>query len=1012
MDRIPVVPWKWESTARIHQWSGNSVSTLPRRLGIWAAVSELYMCTVRFVLHRDWNVIVRLKAALQGAHETWAGICIKTQDQIYYLPSSRLTHNADIEYRHRYDALCATFDSTELTPCPIGNLVQVGIYVHSTIAPLPQLDPASVFVQFNWNLFALDGQLPTGMGLTHRLAPGAIFTGPGGAQVLFKGRTLEDLYVVEDRTGRTIVAPAETFLPVHTITSIPRESLASTRASDIRRTGAEFNLVEYLVKKLWSQTVQGVPIMEILLALTDRDGLWFPVYITGGSIRDYLLGKEPNDIDLVVGGSYGDVRNRIQTFFAMLGKPLTEETLRTDKLTKSFGQMKVMNVNGEPEPLDIALFKCGKYDYKTTFGVTSESNYSFGYSCTEDMKYRDYSFNALYLDLFNNILYGHTEAINDARNLLLRVVNPREFVTNDLGGQLRLWKMLKGDSNLRPVETDFPVRTYVADLLYKKIDSIANPATNTDEGVEFFVKLRKKLFKDMISVPQTAIDWHAYFAVLIPELAPSTPPKWWWRMMDFIEGKAPFNAFPAVLTKAKTILSLLPLDVTIMVAMLMKSRPLPGHARRGLGDAGEGRGIEGDRDIGGDRDIEGDRDIGSEREIAAATGDLQRVLNVYNQISGSTELQALRTEQRGLFDSLLQHAVPFALQAASSALNAIKASQSGKRDIGQDVAIEQHLPTAINFAQQVNALPEVKENRGLFSKIFSIGMPLVLNTAQTLLGAKRSLDATSGDRGFFDAIIGGLPSTVFSVLSNGFGGKRELGGDRDLNEQGRDLGEDRGFFDVLKKLAPIVLNVASTAANSLGGQRSLTSAPTDRGFFSKLKNIVSKVVSNPMVQKIGGAALRLGVQVAGNTPFGSVLGVASNLLGGQRAIDGQLPTIEHAEATARGFFGTMLQHLTPIAMNALKGALSGAAGAIAKRDVGAVPEERGIFDIVAKYLPAVVQVSQEAFFKKRAIGSTSEDEVQFLQRVISTAAPSIIQAATASKDGERALSDVVTSYVA
>lgn len=357
------------------------------------------------------------------------------------------------------------------------------------------------------------------------------------------------------------------------------------------------------------------------------------------------------------------------------------------------------------------------------------------------------------------------------------------------------------------------------------------------------------------------------------------------------------------------------------------------------------------RDFGDDGS---NRDFGEEsRDIGAA--DLERMVNVYSQIATNSELQNLRTQNRGLFDVLIQKAVPFALQAGKAALSAYTSS---KRDIGHEAAFQQHLPTAINFAHQVTALPEVQENRGLFDSIFRIGMPLVFNTAQALLGQKRrGLENDDAQRGLLDVLAGGINC---------------------------DVGGTRGIFsDIMKKVAPIILSVASSAVNSFSGQRSLSVIPTDRGFFSFLKNAVSKVVSNPMVQKFGAQAVNFGVQA-----------LQSRLSGGQRDISEPTRSFEQQEAQVRGFFGNMLQTLVPVAMNALQGAL-----APRRRDI-ALPEERGIFDMAAKYLPAVIQFAQQQFAQRRALGTTGEDEAQFIMRVLSTATPALIHHTQTQQKGE------------
>lgn len=61
-------------------------------------------------------------------------------------------------------------------------------------------------------------------------------------------------------------------------------------------------------------------------------------------MRDCLRGEEPNDVDIVVGGTYTEVRNCINDFFVACGKPLTDHNFIHEGKIKKFGQMKIMNI--------------------------------------------------------------------------------------------------------------------------------------------------------------------------------------------------------------------------------------------------------------------------------------------------------------------------------------------------------------------------------------------------------------------------------------------------------------------------------------------------------------------------------------------------------------------------------------------------------------------------------------------------------------------------------------------
>ncbi len=99
-----------------------------------------------------------------------------------------------------------------------------------------------------------------------------------------------------------------------------------------------------LVNRLKEMTIRGMNLYDLLRRLAFRDGIAYPLAITGGSVRDALQNKDMNDIDIVVGGTYNELCYYLRDLFASYDKTVTENTLFAKESAKRFGQLKIMNI--------------------------------------------------------------------------------------------------------------------------------------------------------------------------------------------------------------------------------------------------------------------------------------------------------------------------------------------------------------------------------------------------------------------------------------------------------------------------------------------------------------------------------------------------------------------------------------------------------------------------------------------------------------------------------------------
>lgn len=115
-------------------------------------------------------------------------------------------------------------------------------------------------------------------------------------------------------------------------------------------------------------------------------------------VRDHLLGKESNDIDIATSASAEQVRD----VFA---------DCRVDEVGKTFG---VMIVNG----IEVAMFRSEKYDIQSKPTVEQATSFY------EDASRRDFTINAMAMTIDNRII-DYFEGEKDIKNRIIRAVgNP------------------------------------------------------------------------------------------------------------------------------------------------------------------------------------------------------------------------------------------------------------------------------------------------------------------------------------------------------------------------------------------------------------------------------------------------------------------------------------------------------------------------------------------------------------------------------------------------------------
>ncbi len=153
---------------------------------------------------------------------------------------------------------------------------------------------------------------------------------------------------------------------------------------------------------------------KILLKIIDKG---FQAYIVGGYVRDYILGKETNDIDICTDA---------------LPKDLTEIFADENIKVSSYGSIKLL-VN--KYNVDITTYR---KEFQYIEGKPTQIEYIK--DLETDIKRRDFTINALYMDKNGNII-DKIGGLNDLRNKIIKVIGNMEDKFNE--DPLRILRALR-----------------------------------------------------------------------------------------------------------------------------------------------------------------------------------------------------------------------------------------------------------------------------------------------------------------------------------------------------------------------------------------------------------------------------------------------------------------------------------------------------------------------------------------------------------------------------------------
>mmetsp|Transcript_21139 Transcript_21139/g.59490 ORF Transcript_21139/g.59490 Transcript_21139/m.59490 type:complete len:1234 (+) Transcript_21139:155-3856(+) len=234
------------------------------------------------------------------------------------------------------------------------------------------------------------------------------------------------------------------------------------------------DLLLNLTAKCETQTIRGARVKDLLDYLSFETGAHLTVAIVGGAVRDFLRNvpdHDINDLDIVCAGcDFHTLQKVILGFFSSRNMAFSELAIRISAKHKQFTMLKILKDENDADDLDVALLKAVPVSVLPKNVRKASAGFStlVGYSFLTDALSRDYTLNAIYVDVSRREVYDPTDALTrDVRGdcvdhlksaplalwerqntfcrevLQMRSVHDiEEVVRRDVGGQFRLLKEL------------------------------------------------------------------------------------------------------------------------------------------------------------------------------------------------------------------------------------------------------------------------------------------------------------------------------------------------------------------------------------------------------------------------------------------------------------------------------------------------------------------------------------------------------------------------------------------
>ncbi len=183
----------------------------------------------------------------------------------------------------------------------------------------------------------------------------------------------------------------------------------------------------------------------------------FDLYVVGGSVRDFLQGKNPHDFDLVTNALPNETKHILKDWNV------------SDEQGKSFGVLRIYTEN-EPEGYEIATYRKDISKGRDTKGNNNKVEIGHHLTIEDDVKRRDLTINALFYDINKEIIVDLVDGINDINNNIIRTVgNPVERFNED---RLRILRTLRFAARTGGTINIFTKNSILKDNRLKNISNI------------------------------------------------------------------------------------------------------------------------------------------------------------------------------------------------------------------------------------------------------------------------------------------------------------------------------------------------------------------------------------------------------------------------------------------------------------------------------------------------------------------------------------------------------------
>lgn len=150
---------------------------------------------------------------------------------------------------------------------------------------------------------------------------------------------------------------------------------------------------------------------DILTIHQTMTGAGHDLFVVGGAVRDYLLGKEPVDVDLATNAVPEVIMSELADY-------------RLDLQGASFGVVRVFT-KYFPKGIEIA-------SYRKDVTAGRNPDVQLGVSIEEDVKRRDFTINALFYDIAQNKVLDFVGGVSDLENkIIMTPGNPLDRFNED-----------------------------------------------------------------------------------------------------------------------------------------------------------------------------------------------------------------------------------------------------------------------------------------------------------------------------------------------------------------------------------------------------------------------------------------------------------------------------------------------------------------------------------------------------------------------------------------------------